>query len=63
MLRGIASLEVDGIVYTLNANEGFHVPAGVPHTLSNQNEQTLEFLVVSAPPSHGDRQERGCPVS
>ena len=56
ILKGIATLEVDGTVHTLAANEGYHVAAGVPHTLSNLQEQTLEFLVISTPPSHGDRE-------
>ena len=56
ILNGTASLEVAGSVYVLKANEGFHVPAGVPHTLSNQHENALDFLVVSTPPSHGDRE-------
>jgi mannose-6-phosphate isomerase-like protein (cupin superfamily) len=56
VLNGIASLEVAGTTHVLNANEGFHVPAGVPHTLSNEHEQPLDFLVVSTPPSHGDRE-------
>ena len=56
VLNGIATLEVAGIIHVLKPNEGFHVSAGVPHTLSNEHEQTLEFLVVSTPPSHGDRE-------
>ena len=56
ILNGIATLEVASAIYVLRPNEGFHVPAGVPHTLSNQHEQLLEFLVVSTPPSHGDRE-------
>nr|WP_274603174.1 cupin domain-containing protein [Desulfuromonas acetoxidans] len=56
VLHGIATLEVAGTIHTLKANEGFHVPAGVPHTLSNQHEEDLEFLVVSTPPSHEDRE-------
>jgi mannose-6-phosphate isomerase-like protein (cupin superfamily) len=56
VLNGIATLEVSGVIHVLSSNEGFHVPAGVPHTLSNQHDQPLEFLVVSTPPSHGDRQ-------
>lgn len=55
-LNGFATIEVAGTTYTLRANEGFRVPAGGPHTLSNQHGQTLEFLVVSTPPSHGDRE-------
>jgi mannose-6-phosphate isomerase-like protein (cupin superfamily) len=56
VLSGIASLEVNGIRHLLTANQGLHVPAGVPHTLSNQHEVVLDFLVVSTPPSHGDRE-------
>jgi mannose-6-phosphate isomerase-like protein (cupin superfamily) len=55
VLNGTATLEVAGAIYVLSPSEGFHVPAGVPHTLSNQHEHTLEFLVISTPPSHGDR--------
>jgi len=55
VLSGIATLEVSGEVHTIRPNEGFHVPAGVAHTLSNNHEQELEFLVISTPPSHGDR--------
>ena len=56
VLTGIATIEVAGAIHALRPNEGLHVPAGVPHTLSNRHEQTLEFLVISAPPSHGDRE-------
>jgi mannose-6-phosphate isomerase-like protein (cupin superfamily) len=56
VLNGFATLEVAGTIHVLGSNEGFHVPAGVPHTLSNQHEQVLEFLVFSTPPSHGDRE-------
>lgn len=55
VLAGIATLEAAGEVHVLRSNDGFHVPAGVPHTLSNQHEHVLEFLVISTPPSHGDR--------
>ncbi|MCB1646643.1 MAG: cupin domain-containing protein [Pseudomonadales bacterium] len=57
VLSGTATLEVSGRNHILNANEGFHVPAGVPHTLSNETDQELIFLVTSTPPSHGDREE------
>lgn len=56
VLSGIATLEVAGAIYVLKTGEGFHVPAGVPHTLSNAHGKTLDFLVVSTPPSHGDRE-------
>ncbi|MCR1815335.1 hypothetical protein [Aliarcobacter butzleri] len=34
---------------------GIHVPAGTTHQLSNHQTDDLVFLVVSTPPSHGDR--------
>ncbi|MHC3994172.1 cupin domain-containing protein [Thiomicrolovo sp. ZZH C-3] len=55
VLSGTATLEVSDEIFTLHPGEGFHIPAGTPHTLSNAHAQDLEFLVVSTPPSHGDR--------
>lgn len=55
ILAGVATLEVNAVIHTLHSNQGLHVPAGVAHTLSNKHEQNLEFLVISTPPSHGDR--------
>lgn len=40
----------------LLAGEGVHIPAGVYHQISNTGEQDVHFLVVSTPPSHGDKQ-------
>lgn len=57
VLSGIATLEVQGVIYQLSPQEGRHVPAGVSHQLSNKEEQDLHFLVISTPPSHGDRVE------
>lgn len=56
ILRGVATLEVDGATHKLQSSEGMHVPAGVPHSLRNEHEHALEFLVISTPPSHGDRE-------
>lgn len=55
IISGIATLELDGTRYVILPNEGFHVPAGIAHVLSNEHETDLEFLVISTPPSHGDR--------
>jgi len=55
VISGIATLEVAGVLHVVQANQGFHVLAGVAHTLSNEHETDLEFLVISTPPSHGDR--------
>lgn len=55
VLSGTATIEVDGEISQLTAGTGIHVPAGIPHQLSNQQTEDLTFLVVSTPPSHGDR--------
>lgn len=55
VLSGQARLEVEGTLYALHAGEGMHVPAGVKHQLSNQTQEDVRFLVISTPPSHGDR--------
>ena len=56
VLSGIASLEVDGIVYQLAANQGMHVPAKSPHQMRNLTASDIEFTVTSTPPSQGDRE-------
>lgn len=55
VLAGKATLEVGGEVLELLPQQGCSVPPGTPHRLSNGEDVDLEFLVVSAPPSHGDR--------
>lgn len=55
VLSGVATFGIDGVEYSLTANQGIHVPAGVPHQLKNDSAEDLAFIVTSTPPSHGDR--------
>lgn len=55
VLSGVATLEVGGEREELQAQEGREVPAGVAHQMMNRAEHDLEFVVISQPPSHGDR--------
>ena len=57
LLDGEASLEVDGVPHRLQAGMGLHVPPGAAHQLRNDSTADVHFLVVSSPPSHGDREE------
>lgn len=57
VLSGTATLEVDGKINRLEAEQGYHIEAGVPHQLRNEQKTDLIFLVTSVPPSHGDRIE------
>ncbi|MCC5661034.1 cupin domain-containing protein [Nostoc sp. XA010] len=55
ILSGKATLEIDGSRQMLSQHEGVEVPPNVPHQMLNQSNCNLEFLVISQPPSHGDR--------
>ena len=56
-LAGEATLEVDGVVHVLKDGEGLHVPPGAAHQLRNEGATDARFLVISAPRSHGDRED------
>jgi mannose-6-phosphate isomerase-like protein (cupin superfamily) len=60
VLKGKATLEVDGQVLVLREHEGAHVPPGAAHQMQNLSGDELQFLVTSEPPSHGDREEATC---
>jgi quercetin dioxygenase-like cupin family protein len=56
VLEGEATLEVDGSAHVLHRGEGLHIPPGVAHQLRNESTGDTRFIVVSAPKSHGDRE-------
>jgi mannose-6-phosphate isomerase-like protein (cupin superfamily) len=58
VLAGTLTIEVDGVATTLIAGDGLHVPVDAAHQVFNRAEADASFLVVSQPPSHGDRIER-----
>lgn len=55
MLSGEAMMEMDGHDFRLIAGEGIHIPPGALHRIRNESQGAIRFLVVSQPPSHGDR--------
>jgi mannose-6-phosphate isomerase-like protein (cupin superfamily) len=56
ILSGAAVLEAGGREHDLAAGEGLQVEPGVAHQMFNRSEGDVEFLVVSQPHSHGDRE-------
>ncbi|MGD0507233.1 MAG: cupin domain-containing protein [Terriglobales bacterium] len=56
ILAGEAVMEVDGRAMVLTAGEGIWIPAGTSHQMRNDSGDEVHFLVVSRPPSHGDRE-------
>jgi mannose-6-phosphate isomerase-like protein (cupin superfamily) len=55
VLDGEAVPEVWGQRHLLRARAGLEVAPGSPHQLINASAQAVTFLVISQPPSHGDR--------
>jgi mannose-6-phosphate isomerase-like protein (cupin superfamily) len=55
VLSGAATFEIDGRRLRVRARESLHIDAGTEHNVANLDSSDLEFLVISCPPSHGDR--------
>lgn len=55
ILSGQAVMEVSGAETRLSAGEGLRVHPGTPHQIRNDSKEPVQFLVISQPPSHGDR--------
>ena len=55
VLAGELTMEVDGVVHTLTAGVGLEIEPGCAHQAMNRAGEDARFLVVSQPPSHGDR--------
>ena len=55
ILSGIAQLEISGKKIEIKASSGIHIPAKASHQLMNNGTESLRFLVISQPKSHGDR--------
>ncbi len=55
VLSGVLTMEVGGTRHRLVARSGIEIAPGVAHQAINEGDADAEFLVVSTPPSHGDR--------
>lgn len=55
IIRGRASIEIDGTVYELHEQEAIEVEKGLPHQIFNNSEDSIDFLVISQPPTTNDR--------
>jgi methyltransferase (TIGR00027 family) len=57
VLRGELELETEGVTQTLAAGVGLEVAPGTAHRAANRGPDVVEFLLVSQPPAHGDRED------
>ncbi len=55
VLSGEVIMEVEGRNTLLRAGSGLHVLPGSRHQISNPSSGAARILVISQPPSHGDR--------
>jgi mannose-6-phosphate isomerase-like protein (cupin superfamily) len=55
VLSGTATMLAGDTTETLPSHSGIEIPPGQPHQVRNNAAEPLEFLLVSMPPSHGDR--------
>lgn len=56
VLKGLATIEVNGDRFDLSQNEGIEVAPLIPHQMFNHSEEEIEFLVISQPTSKHDRE-------
>jgi mannose-6-phosphate isomerase-like protein (cupin superfamily) len=59
ILSGEVLMEVEGETTLLGAGHGIRIMPGVKHQVRNPSADVVRFLVISQPPSHGDRVENG----
>jgi mannose-6-phosphate isomerase-like protein (cupin superfamily) len=57
VLSGTLTLEIEGETHVLAPRTGIELPPGTAHQESNDSSTDAEFIVISEPPSHGDRHE------
>jgi mannose-6-phosphate isomerase-like protein (cupin superfamily) len=50
-------MEVDGDPVLVPAGSGIRIVPGVRHQIRNPSSSPLRLLVISQPPSHGDKFE------
>ncbi len=55
MLSGQAAIEVNNVITLLNEKEGIEIQAKTPHQIFNKTDSDIEFLVISMPPTAGDK--------
>jgi len=55
VLEGELTMEVDGHTHSLTPRQGLEIAPGERHQALNRSTADVRFIVISTPPSHGDR--------
>jgi mannose-6-phosphate isomerase-like protein (cupin superfamily) len=56
VLHGSLIIESAGVRHQLASHSGMEVPPMTAHQVRNESDGDVEFLVISSPPSHDDRE-------
>jgi mannose-6-phosphate isomerase-like protein (cupin superfamily) len=57
VLQGELTMRFESADVRIEAGASLEIEPGRVHRARNESEQDVRFLVVSVPPSHGDRRE------
>jgi mannose-6-phosphate isomerase-like protein (cupin superfamily) len=57
VLEGELTMEVEGEEHRIAAHAGLEIAPGAAHQALNRSPHDVRFIVISQPPSHGDRLE------
>src|SRR4051794_32252892 len=55
VLSGRLSIVMNGTKHNVEAEHGLEVPPGTSHHVFNDTDLDAGFIVISVPPSHGDK--------
>jgi mannose-6-phosphate isomerase-like protein (cupin superfamily) len=55
-LHGSLTIECDGVSHLIASHSGMEVAPMTAHQVRNESDADVEFLVISSPPSHDDRE-------
>ena len=56
VLEGELAMQLDDRIVILKSRQGLEIAPGLPHQAKNLSGEDVRFIVISQPPSHGDRQ-------
>lgn len=57
VLEGELTMEVEGREHALGPRQGLEIGPGERHEARNESSREVRFLVISAPPAQGDREQ------
>lgn len=57
VLAGTLTVREDAATHRLGPSTGVEIAPTVAHEVINETDEDVRFLVISQPPSHGDRVE------